>query len=96
MARNRVLGPRLPARNLDWRCAEPGAIIGPVLITFGMEPVAALALLLGLWTVTTISDTIASVILALHLAPAVFSRLAAILVVHLGASRGDSSYRLSS
>ena len=53
-----------------WIGAVPGlgGIIGLVLLlpfTFGMEPVAALALLLGLWTVTTTSDTIASVMLGI-------------------------------
>ncbi|MAF50033.1 MAG: tripartite tricarboxylate transporter permease [Rhodospirillales bacterium] len=53
-----------------WIGAVPGlgGIIGLVLLlpfTFGMEPVPALALLLGLWTVTTTSDTIASVMLGI-------------------------------
>ncbi len=53
-----------------WIGAVPGlgGIIGLVLLlpfTFGMEPVAAMALLLGLWTVTTTSDTIASVMLGI-------------------------------
>lgn len=53
-----------------WLGAVPGlgGIIGLVLLlpfTFGMEPVPALALLLGLWTVTATSDTIASVMLGI-------------------------------
>ncbi len=53
-----------------WIGAVPGlgGIIGLVLLlpfTFGMEPVPALALMLGLWTVTTTSDTIASVMLGI-------------------------------
>ncbi|TDJ63188.1 MAG: hypothetical protein E2O36_03650 [Proteobacteria bacterium] len=53
-----------------WIGAVPGlgGIIGLVLLlpfTFGMEPVPAMALLLGLWTVTTTSDTIASVMLGI-------------------------------
>ena len=53
-----------------WIGAVPGlgGIIGLVLLlpfAFGMEPVPAMALLLGLWTVTTTSDTIASVMLGI-------------------------------
>lgn len=53
-----------------WIGAIPGlgGIIGLVMLlpfTFGMEPVPAMALLLGLWTVTTTSDTIASVMLGI-------------------------------
>jgi len=53
-----------------WIGAVPGlgGIIGLVLLlpfTFGMEPVPAMALLLGLWTVTSTSDTIASVMLGI-------------------------------
>ncbi len=51
-----------------WLGAMPGlgSITGLVLLmpfTYGMEPVAALALLLGLFAVTTTSDTISSVML---------------------------------
>ena len=53
-----------------WGGAVPGlgGIVGLVLLlpfTFGMDPVPAMALLLGLWTVTTTSDTIASVMLGI-------------------------------
>lgn len=53
-----------------WIGAVPGlgGIIGLVLLlpfTFGMEPVPAMALLIGLWTVTATSDTIASVMLGI-------------------------------
>ncbi|MCZ6593069.1 MAG: tripartite tricarboxylate transporter permease [Alphaproteobacteria bacterium] len=53
-----------------WIGAVPGlgGIIGLVLLlpfTFGMEPIPAMALLLGLWTVTTTSDTISSVMLGI-------------------------------
>ena len=53
-----------------WIGAIPGlgGIIGLVLLlpfTFGMEPVPAMALLIGLWTVTATSDTIASVMLGI-------------------------------
>ena len=51
-----------------WVGAIPGlgGIIGLVLLlpfTFGMDTVPAFALLLGMWTVITTSDTIASVML---------------------------------
>ena len=53
-----------------WMGAVPGlgGIIGLVLLlpfTFDMEPVAAFALLLGMYAVTTTSDTIASVMLGI-------------------------------
>ncbi len=53
-----------------WIGAVPGlgGIIGLVLLlpfTFGMDPVPAMALLIGLWTVTATSDTIASVMLGI-------------------------------
>jgi putative tricarboxylic transport membrane protein len=53
-----------------WLGAVPGlgGIIGLVLLlpfTFGMEPVPAFALLLGMFAVTTTSDTIASVMLGI-------------------------------
>ena len=53
-----------------WVGAIPGlgGIIGLVLLlpfTFGMDTVPAFALLLGMWTVITTSDTIASVMLGI-------------------------------
>lgn len=53
-----------------WIGAVPGlgGIIGLVLLlpfTFGMDTIPAFALLLGMWTVTTTSDTISSVILGI-------------------------------
>ena len=53
-----------------WLGAIPGlgGIIGLVLLlpfTFGMEPVPAFALLLGMYAVTSTSDTIASVMLGI-------------------------------
>jgi putative tricarboxylic transport membrane protein len=53
-----------------WLGAVPGlgGIIGLVLLlpfTFGMDPVSAFALLLGMYAVTTTSDTIASVLLGI-------------------------------
>ncbi|MDP6174061.1 MAG: tripartite tricarboxylate transporter permease, partial [Rhodospirillales bacterium] len=53
-----------------WLGAVPGlgGIIGLVLLlpfTFGMDPVPAFALLLGMYAVTTTSDTIASVMLGI-------------------------------
>ncbi len=53
-----------------WFGAVPGlgGVIGMLLLlpfTFGMEPLAAIALLLGLFAVTTTSDTIASVLLGI-------------------------------
>jgi putative tricarboxylic transport membrane protein len=53
-----------------WLGAVPGlgGIIGLVILlpfTFGMEPVSAIALLLGMYAVTTSSDTIASVMLGI-------------------------------
>lgn len=53
-----------------WLGAIPGlgGVIGLVLLlpfTFGMEPVAAFALLLGMFAVTSTSDTIASVMLGI-------------------------------
>ncbi len=53
-----------------WLGAVPGlgGVIGLVLLlpfTFGMEPVPAFALLLGMYAVTTTSDTIASVMLGI-------------------------------
>jgi TctA family transporter len=53
-----------------WLGAVPGlgGIIGLVLLlpfTFGMEPVSAFALLLGMFAVTSTSDTIASVMLGI-------------------------------
>ncbi|MGY9001082.1 MAG: tripartite tricarboxylate transporter permease, partial [Rhodospirillales bacterium] len=53
-----------------WLGAVPGlgGILGLVILlpfTFGMEPVSAIALLLGMYAVTTSSDTIASVMLGI-------------------------------
>ncbi|MBT5049246.1 MAG: tripartite tricarboxylate transporter permease, partial [Rhodospirillaceae bacterium] len=53
-----------------WLGAVPGlgGIIGLVLLlpfTFGMDSVSAFALLLGMYAVTTTSDTIASVLLGI-------------------------------
>ena len=53
-----------------WMGAVPGlgGVIGLVILlpfTFGMDPVAAFALLLGMYTVTSTSDTIASVLLGI-------------------------------
>lgn len=53
-----------------WMGAVPGlgGVIGLVLLlpfTYGMEPVPAFALLLGMYAVTTTSDTIASVMLGI-------------------------------
>lgn len=53
-----------------WLGAVPGlgGILGLVILlpfTFGMEPVAAFALLLGMYAVTSTSDTIASVMLGI-------------------------------
>ena len=53
-----------------WLGAVPGlgGLLGLIILlpfTFGMDPVAAFALLLGLYAVTTTSDTIASVMLGI-------------------------------
>lgn len=53
-----------------WLGAVPGlgGVIGLVILlpfTFGMETVSAFALLLGMYAVTTTSDTIASVMLGI-------------------------------
>ncbi len=76
-----------------WIGAVPGlgGIIGLVLLlpfTFGMEPVPAMALLIGLWTVTATSDTIASVMLGI---PGTAASQATILDGHPLAQKGQAA-----
>ena len=75
-----------------WFGAVPGlgGIIGMLLLlpfTFEMEPLAAIALLLGLYAVTTTSDTIASVMLGI---PGTAASQATILDGYPLARRGEA------
>ncbi len=75
-----------------WFGAVPGlgGIIGMLLLlpfTFDMEPLVAIALLLGLYTVTTTSDTIASVMLGI---PGTAASQATILDGYPLAKRGEA------
>lgn len=75
-----------------WLGAVPGlgGVIGMLLLlpfTFQMEPLAAIALLLGLFAVTTTSDTIASVMLGI---PGTAASQATILDGHPLAKRGEA------
>lgn len=73
--------------------AVPGlsGLVGMAILlpfTFGMEPVAAFAFLLGMFAVTTTSDTIASVLLGI---PGTAASQATILDGHPMAQRGEAS-----
>ena len=75
-----------------WLGAVPGlgGIIGMLLLlpfTFDMEPLSAIALLLGLFAVTTTSDTIASVMLGI---PGTAASQATILDGYPLAKRGEA------
>ena len=75
-----------------WLGAVPGlgGIIGMLLLlpfTFDMEPLSAIALLLGLYAVTTTSDTIASVMLGI---PGTAASQATILDGYPLAKRGEA------
>ncbi|MBT4941311.1 MAG: tripartite tricarboxylate transporter permease [Rhodospirillaceae bacterium] len=76
-----------------WLGAVPGlgGVIGLVLLlpfTFDMEPVSAIALLLGMYSVTTTSDTIASVLLGI---PGTAASQATILDGHPLAKKGHAA-----
>ena len=76
-----------------WLGAVPGlgGIIGMLLLlpfTFDMEPLSAIALLLGLFAVTTTSDTIASVMLGI---PGTAASQATILDGYPLAKRGEAA-----
>ncbi|CAN0501491.1 unnamed protein product, partial [Discosporangium mesarthrocarpum] len=76
-----------------WLGAVPGlgGIIGLVLLlpfTFDMGPVPAIALLLGMYSVTTTSDTIASVMLGI---PGTAASQATILDGHPLATQGQAA-----
>ncbi len=72
-----------------WMGAVPGlgGVVGLVILlpfTFGMETVPAFALLLGMYTVTSTSDTIASVMLGIP------GTVASQATIHFGrASHGE-------
>ena len=76
-----------------WLGAVPGlgGVIGLVLLlpfTFDMDPVPAIALLLGMYSVTTTSDTIASVLLGI---PGTAASQATILDGHPLAKKGHAA-----
>jgi len=76
-----------------WLGAVPGlgGIIGLVILlpfTFGMEPVSALALLLGMFAITSTSDTIASVMLGI---PGTAASQATILDGYPMAKKGEAA-----
>ena len=76
-----------------WLGAVPGlgGVLGLVLLlpfTFDMDPVPAIALLLGMYSVTTTSDTIASVLLGI---PGTAASQATILDGHPLAKKGHAA-----
>jgi putative tricarboxylic transport membrane protein len=79
-----------------WIGAVPGlgAILGLVLLlpfTYGMDVISAFALLIGMWSVTTTSDTIASVMLGV---PGTAASQATILDGYPLAKKGEASRAL--